>query len=360
MSKIALSINCGSSSVKYAVFDVADGQEKLIERHTIRNVENHADAVLYMLNDLATRGVHPDVVGHRIVHGGPDLTRPTRIDAEVLRHLEDLRPLAPLHLPIEIAAIRAVTERLPNKPQVACFDTSFHSEMPEVARRYPLPTSLLGTSVRRYGFHGLSYEFVVSALGKDLRPRTIVAHLGNGASMAAILNGKGVDTTMGFTPTGGLIMGTRPGDLDPGLLLYLLSESATVPTLDGVLQHKSGLLALSERTSDMSELLQIRDSDKRAELAIDAFCSSARKWIGALAAVLGGVDALVFTGGIGENAWQVRAQIADGLAHLGIAIDAVANERNDEGRISSGACDVRMIRTDEERMVARHASGSFG
>jgi len=355
MSKTALSINCGSSSVKYAVFDVADGEEKLVERRTIRNVENHADAVLQMLNDLSTHGVHPDVVGHRIVHGGPDLTRPIRIDDEVLRHLENVKPLAPLHLPIEIAAVRAVAERLPKTPQVACFDTAFHSTMPEVARRYPLPTSLLGTSVRRYGFHGLSYEYVVSALGNELRPRTIIAHLGSGASMVAILNGKGVDTTMGFTPTGGLVMGTRPGDLDPGLLLYLLGQGATVPILDGILEHQSGLLALSERTSDMSELLQARDSDKRADFAIDAFCSSARKWIGALAAVLGGVDALVFTGGIGENAWQVRAQIARGLAHLGFEIDAMANERNDEGRISSGVCDVRMIRTDEERMVARHA-----
>ncbi|MEO7112475.1 MAG: acetate/propionate family kinase [Polyangiaceae bacterium] len=354
MSKTALSINCGSSSVKYAVFDVAD-EEKLVERRTIRSVEKHADAVFQLLSDLSARGVHPDVVGHRIVQGGADLTRPTRINDEVLRHLESLTPLAPLHLPSEIAAIRAVTERLPNTPQVACFDTAFHSAMPEVARRYPLPASLLGTRVRRYGFHGLSYEFIVSALGKELRPHTIVAHLGSGASMAAILNGKSVDTTMGFTPTGGLVMGTRPGDLDPALVLYLLGQGTTAPALDRILQHESGLRALSERTSDMSELLRIRDSDERASFAIDAFCSSARQWIGALAAVLGGVDALVFTGGIGENAWQVRAQIAKGLAHLGIEIDATANERNATGCISSGACDVRVIRTDEERMVARHA-----
>jgi acetate kinase len=351
----ALSINCGSSSVKYAAFDLVDGEEQLFERRTIRAVDDHAAAVSQLFDDLSSRGVHPDIVGHRIVHGGPDLTRPTRINDEVLKTLEDLVPLAPLHLPIELAAVRTVALRLPKIPQVACFDTAFHSTMPEVARRYPLPSPLLGTNVRRYGFHGLSYEFIVSTLGRELRPRTIIAHLGSGASMAAILNGRSVDTTMGFTPTGGLVMGTRPGDLDPGLVLYLLGQGVTTSKLDDLLEHESGLRALSERTSDMGELLKNRDADARASFAIDAFCMSARKSIGALAAVLGGLDALIFTAGIGENAWQVRAQIAEGLAHLGIEIGDARNERNEEGCISSGVCDVRMMRTDEERIVARHA-----
>ena len=301
------------------------------------------------------RNLKPAVVGHRVVHGGASFDRPTLVTDETLRALDRLVPLAPLHLPAEIAVVRAITTQWPDVPQVLCFDTTFHHDLPDVAQRYPLPGNILGSEVRRYGFHGLSYEYIVGALGSDLKPRTVIAHLGSGASMVALRDGKPVDTTMGFTPTGGLLMAARPGDLDPGLLLYLLKQGLSIGALDRILQRESGMTALSETTGDVRLLLAKRDTDARADLALRAFCMSARKRIGALTATLGGIDALVFTGGIGENAATLRAEIAVDLSHLGIVIDAVKNNRNDEGVIGSGTCDVRMMRTDEDRIVARHA-----
>lgn len=354
-SKRALSINCGSSSIKYALFQASAEGEQLLERRTLSDVRDHAEAVRTLVSDLTDRQLQPDVVGHRVVHGGDEFSLPVRVDAETLMVLESLVPFAPLHLPTEIAAMRAVAEKWPETPQVACFDTAFHHALPELAQRYPLPAALVGRAVRRYGFHGLSYEYVVSALGGDARARTIIAHLGGGASMVALRDGRAIDTTMGFTPTGGLVMGTRPGDLDPGVLFYFLNRGSSVEKLGAILQHESGLIALSETTADMRELLALRDSDARAAFAVDAFCMSARKWIGALTAALGGIDALIFTGGVGENSPVIRAQIVQGLEHLDIAIDTEKNSLNEPGLIGAGRCEVRMIRTDEERVVARHA-----
>jgi acetate kinase len=254
-------------------------------------------------------------------------------------------------LPAELAAIDAVTQQLPGVPQVVCFDTAFHHALPEVARRFALPSALLD-GVRRYGFHGLSYASIVGALPPARLARAVIAHLGSGASMAAIRDGRSIDTTMGFSPAGGLVMATRPGDLDPGVLLYLLGRGHDAAALEHAIHHESGLRALSETTGDMRQLLAQRDRDPRAALAIDAFCYCARKTIGALVAALGGIDTLVFTGGIGEHAAPVRAEICRGLDHLGIAID---DARNAAGApiISTGRCEVRVMHTDEEREIAR-------
>jgi acetate kinase len=354
MFRRALAINCGSSSLKYALFEERKGDVALIERKGIAVID-HRRAVIDLLDDLRKRNIAPDVVGHRVVHGGEAFLQPTRVDHEMLAALDAVVPFAPLHLPIEIAAIRAVTERWPRVLQVACFDTAFHRSLPELARRLPLPKQALGPGVRRYGFHGLSYEAVVATLGKDLKPKTVIAHLGSGASMVAVRDGKSIDTTMGFTPSGGLVMGTRPGDLDPGVLVHLLRTGMSVDALERMLEHESGLLALSETTADFGTLLRSSDTDARAAFAVDAFCTSARKGVGALAAALGGIDSLIFTGGIGENAPLARAKIAHGLAHLGLELDDVKNAQNDEGVIGEGRCEIRMARTDEERVIACHS-----
>ncbi|MEO8876779.1 MAG: acetate/propionate family kinase [Polyangiaceae bacterium] len=355
MSRRALSVNCGSSSLKLALFETTSAGEKSLERKSIAQVTDPAEALGAELADLEKRDLVPDVVGHRIVHGGPTLLEPTLVDAATLKTLDEVVPFAPLHLPAEIAAIRTILARWPKVPQVVSFDTSFHANLPELARRLPIPTSWNTKGVRRYGFHGLSYEYVVSSLGNDLRARTILAHLGSGASMVAVQAGKSVDTTMGFTPTGGLVMGTRSGDLDPGVLTYLLRQGLSVKELEDLLEHESGIVALSETTPDVRKLLARRSTDARAAFAIAAFCASAAKWIGALTTTLGGLDALIFTGGIGENSVEIRAEISARLAHLGIELDEVRNAVNQEGAIGGGKCDVQIVRTDEERIVARHA-----
>jgi acetate kinase len=345
-----LALNCGSSSLKYAVFD----GDQVIARATLDGVTDHRAGVLGVLDQLAAR---PAAVGHRLVHGGPDHIAPARVDRALLAALAQVSPLSPLHLPAELAAIDAVSQRL-DVPQVVCFDTAFHATLPAVARRFALPATL--PAVRRYGFHGLSYASIVGALPPARLRRAVIAHLGSGASMAAIRDGRSVDTTMGFSPAGGLVMATRPGDLDPGLLVYLLDHGHDARRLDHMIHHEAGLRALSETTGDMRRLLEQRAGDPRAALAVAVFCYQARKAIGALAAVLGGVETLVFTGGIGEHAPEVRAEICDGLEHLGIALDAV---RNAAGApvISTGSCEVRVMRTDEEREIlraTRHVLGS--
>ena len=355
MKKRVLALNCGSSSLKYAVFDVVEATEEVVLRGEVEDVNDHAKAVNELLGELAGKKLRPDVVGHRVAHGGTALAVPTRVDAPTLKKLDALVALAPLHLPSELAAIRAVLDRWPDTPQVASFDTAFHRTMHAVAQRYALPSSLLDFGVRRYGFHGLSCEYVVSKLGSALRPRTIVAHLGSGVSLTAIRDGESIDTTMGFSPTSGVPMATRSGDLDPGLVVHLLKLGISLESLDRMLQRESGLLALSERTGDMKELVASRDSDPYAAFAIEFFCTSIRKAIGSLASVLGGLDGLVFTGGIGERAPFVRAEIARGLVFLGVEIDANQNQRNLEGCIHTGPCEIRIVHTDEERMVARHA-----
>jgi acetate kinase len=362
-----LVVNCGSSSLKYALFEVGEAgeSERALERGAVESLGNdagaHAAAVHAALDAIDRRALgRPAVVGHRVVHGGPDHAAPARVDAKLLADLDALVPFAPLHLPAEIDAIRAVAERWPDVPQVACFDTAFHRTLSEAAQRYALPETLHEQGVRRYGFHGLSYEYVVSTLAAGAAgapSRVVIAHLGSGASMAAVLDGRAVDTTMGFTPVGGLVMGTRPGDLDPGLLVYLARGGRDAAALDDLVNRRAGLLALSGSTADVRELVRRRETDPRAARALDVFAWSARRWVGAMAASLGGMEALVFTGGIGEHAAAVRGDIARGLGHLGVALDEERNARA-EAIVSTDAsrCIVRVVPTDEERMVARHAA----
>ncbi len=269
--------------------------------------------------------------------------------------LKELVPFAPLHLPSQIAMIEAVAAHYPDLPQVACFDTTFHSTMPEVAKRFALPPELWEQGIKRYGFHGLSYEFVVGKLGEEIGQRAIIAHLGNGSSMVALKDGAPMDTSMGLTPAGGFMMGTRSGDLDPGVLLYLMNAGYSADRLEQVLNHQSGLMGVSGQTSEMKVLLEKRQTDHAAAMAVEMFCYQVRKFIGAFAAVLGGLDTLIFTGGIGERAAPIRAEICAGLEYLGITLDSQANSRNAE-LISAQAsrCRVRVIETDEELMIARH------
>jgi acetate kinase len=359
----ALAINCGSSSLKYALFEVDGDRERSVLRGSVdrigQAVPDHGAATRLMLEELRRAATAtPDVIGHRIVHGGAERSSPELVDAALLASLRALVPFAPLHLPPEIRAIEAATVSFPDCPQVACFDTAFHRSMPAVAERYALPDELLAAGVRRYGFHGLSYEYVVAAVGARVLGRAVLAHLGAGASMAAVRDGRAVDTTMGFTPSGGLVMATRAGDLDPGLCVHLIERGYDARALDELVNRRAGMLALSGTTGDVRQLLASRDHDPRAAFALEVFAWSARKWVGAMAAALGGIETLVFTGGIGENAPPVREAIAAGLGHLGARLDAERNGRSDPIiSVEGSPCTVRVVRTDEERMVARHAAG---
>ncbi|HEX6786408.1 MAG TPA: acetate/propionate family kinase [Acidimicrobiales bacterium] len=302
------------------------------------------------------------MVGHRIVHGGPDHDRPALVDDGLLTELRALVPLAPLHLPAQIATLETTAQRVPGVPQVACFDTAFHRRMPEVAQRLPLPTSLWDRGVRRYGFHGLSYEYVSATVDAPSRGRVVLAHLGSGASMVALRDGTPIDTTMGLTPAGGLVMGTRTGDIDPGVVLYLIEhEGYDAEALAHLVNDRAGLLAISERTGDLRELLAAAETDPRAALALAAYVRSLRQHLGALAAELGGLDLLVFTGGVGEHAPTVRADACATLGHLGIELDPARNASG-AGVISAAgsACEVRVVATDEELVIARHARACVG
>ena len=303
-------------------------------------------------------------VGHRVVHGGARYTGPVIVTGQVLAELNGLIPLAPLHQPHNLAAIEAVSERLPGTPQVACFDTSFHRTQSTLAELIALPDEICQAGVRRYGFHGLSYEYIATALPRmaaDIaRARVIVAHLGNGASLCALRDGKSVDSSLGFTALDGLCMGTRPGGVDPGVILYLFQNlGLSAPEVETILYKKSGLLAISGISSDMRDLLA--SSEAKARLAVDYFVYRAAKEIGALAAVLGGIDGLVFTAGIGENSAEIRRRICESCAWLGIKLDAEANARNAlrisvaESRVS-----VWVIPTNEELMIARHTGLLLG
>lgn len=303
-------------------------------------------------------------VGHRVVHGGARYTGPVIVTGQVLAELHGLIPLAPLHQPHNLAAIEAVSERLPGTPQVACFDTSFHRTQSTLAELIALPDEICQAGVRRYGFHGLSYEYIATALPRmaaDIaRARVIVAHLGNGASLCALRDGKSVDSSLGFTALDGLCMGTRPGGVDPGVILYLFQNlKLSAPEVETILYKKSGLLAISGVSSDMRDLLA--SSEAKARLAVDYFVYRAAKEIGALAAVLGGIDGLVFTAGIGENSAEIRRRICESSAWLGIKLDAEANARNAlrisvaESRVS-----VWVIPTNEELMIARHTGLLLG
>jgi acetate kinase len=379
-----LTINGGSSSIRFAVYEAGDTLRRRLDgkvdrvglsgtnltfkdsagkSHDSRTIdpEHNGPAVVFLLDWLETQQVFASVkaVGHRVVHGMTH-SEPERVTPELLDELHRITPYDPEHLPLEIELIEAFRRRHPTLPQVACFDTAFHRTMPRVATLLPIPRRYEAAGVRRYGFHGLSYEFLMEELARLGDPaatkgRVILAHLGNGASLAAVRDGKSVDTSMGFTPTGGLVMSSRSGDLDPGLVSYLArTEQMSAAQFQEMVNHASGLLGVSEISSDLRDLLARESDDVRAAEAVALFCYQAKKWIGAFAAALGGLDTLVFAGGIGENAPLVRERICDELGFLGIELNEARNTRS-ASLISTDASrvKVRVIPTDEELMIAR-------
>jgi acetate kinase len=382
----ALVLNAGSSSLKFCVFRRSEGEGWSLEtRGQIEGIGTSPhlkakDGEGNVLHDQALEAAVKDArsalealaawvrsryggsrvlgVGHRVVHGGARFTGPTIVNPEVLAELKALVPLAPLHQPYNLAAIEAVSERLPGVPQVACFDTSFHRGHSKVAELVPLPAEIRSAGVQRYGFHGLSYEYIASVLptvaAEIARGRVIVAHLGSGASLCALKDGKSVDSTLGFTALDGLCMGTRPGSVDPGVILHLFQGHAmSVKDVETLLYKKSGLLGISGGSSDMRELLA--SDDPAARLAVDYFVYRAAKEIGALSAVLQGLDGLVFTGGIGENAVEIRQRICEASAWLGIELDRDANAKaGPRITLSKSKVSAWVIPTNEELMIARH------
>lgn len=381
-----LVLNAGSSSLKAAVYTVTGQGAEAMTPHLTARVQNIGhdprwsardatgepipeavltgdetdhDAVLGRVLDwLHGRddGVTIRAAGHRIVHGGTAYDRAVGIDESVLAALDELIPLAPLHQPHNLAPVRALWSREPGMPQVACFDTAFHRTQPELAQRFALPRELTDEGVKRYGFHGLSYAYIARVLpehlGADADGRVVVAHLGHGASMCALRGRRSVATTMGFTALDGLPMGTRCGNVDPGVVLYLLQQKGwTAKQVETALYHRAGLYGVSGVSDDMGELLA--SADPRAEEAVGLFCYRASRELGSLAAALGGLDALVFTAGIGENAPEVRRRIAAQAGWLGVRLDESANRANAE-RISAGdsGVAVHVIPTNEERMIA--------
>ena len=387
MNKYLLVINAGSSSIKFAIYQTAilsplrvdaTGQIDSIGSHphfivkdahgdilsdcrlSTEEAHSHAGAIIiiraWLLEYL--RGGTLLAVGHRVVHGGQQYFMPILIDEKVLIDLENLIPLAPLHQPHNLAAMRALQEIMPSLPQVACFDTAFHRTQPDVAQLFALARYITDVGVRRYGFHGLSYEYIVSVLpdldASLVKARIIVAHLGNGASLCAIQNGRSVATTMGFSPLDGLVMGTRCGSLDPGVLLYLMKHyNMDAHALEQLLYYQSGLLGVSGISSDMHTLL---DSDApQAKEAVDLFVYRVGREIGSLAAALGGLDALIFTGGIGENSAEIRAKICQWTEWLGLELDVSANEAGAPCiSIPNSKLSAWVVNTDENRMIAEH------
>ena len=377
-----LVINTGSSSLKFGLYTEKDGDEQLLLDGLADGIGRAAgkielkDAHGSVLRseslgsasegDALDRGAawftelsqgKPCAIGHRVVHGGPRLVTHQRITPEVIKELEACIHFAPLHIPLALEVIEKAEHAYPQVPQFAFFDTAFHTTIPEAAARFALPRNLYEGGIRRYGFHGLSYESIVRQLGADLPSRTVIAHLGNGASLAAVKDGRSVDTTMGLTPTGGIPMATRSGDLDPGVLLFLLRvKNLNADSLEDLLNHDSGLKALSGGKSDMRDLEAAEDrGDQEAQLAIEVFCASIRKVVAAYTAVLGGVDLLVFAGGIGEHSARVRGSVCGGLNFLGMSIEDAANQSN-RGTISSGGSKVlvRVVESQEDRQIARH------
>jgi acetate kinase len=364
MAETILTLNAGSSSLKLGLFDGSTPPRRLAS-HTVPRIGPEAAAQAQALDAaLATLDPHGGLqavaaVGHRIVHGGPRYASPQIVTPEVLAELRRLEGLDPDHLPAEIAIVEAMRTRASSLPQVACFDTAFHRAMPRVAKLLPIPRRYEAEGLQRYGFHGLSYTYLVQELARvagepAAKARVVMAHLGSGASLAALRDGQSVDTTMSFTPNSGVVMGTRSGDVDPGVVLYLLRGGLGTDALDDLLSRRSGLVGVSETSSDMRDLLDRRGSDLRAADAVALFCHSVRKAIGAMAATLGGVETLVFSGGIGENAAAIRGEITRDLEHLGIRLDDARNTAS-AAVISTdaSACIVRVIRTDEESVIAR-------
>jgi acetate kinase len=379
-------INSGSSSIKFSLYHMgsietqmlsgsasgiglasglfhikdADGKSKIERKLSLRD---HGAALHEIISWLHSNAFDRDVdaVGHRLVHGGSLYAEPHLITAGVLTALDKLVPFAPDHLPHEIDAIKEFTRSYPGLKQVACFDTAFHRTMPKVAQRYALPREVQQHGVLRYGFHGLSYEYILRELRKTEGPETtdgrvIIAHLGNGASMAAFRRGKSMDTTMGFTPAGGLVMSTRSGDLDPGVIVYLLKDKGMdAAAVNRMVNNEAGLLGVSGISADMKVLLDEEPRNPDAAEAVELFCYQARKFLGALSAVLGGLDTLIFTGGIGENAPSIRERICKDTEFLGIRFDKDLNRENASiiSRKGSPAV-VRVKKTNEEMMIARH------
>lgn len=381
-----LVLNAGSSSLKFALFVVADGactpclrglvesigagsrarledaQGREIRDDHSPGLESHEAALAWALAAVDSRpeGRGLAAAGHRVVHGGERFTAPVVVDDAAIDAMQSLVPLAPLHQPHNVAAVRALARARPGLPQVACFDTAFHHGMPEAARRYALPESITRLGIRRYGFHGLSYEAVAEALPRLLvdqgRDRVVAAHLGNGTSLCALRAGRSVDTTMGLTPLDGLVMGTRAGSVDPGVLLYLMREHGyDEPRLARLLYHESGLLGVSGRTRDMGSLLA--SSEPSARLAVELFVHRLVREVGAMAASLGGIEALVFTGGIGERAAAIRAAACERLAWLGLALDPLANASHGPRITQPGSrVSAWVFPADEEGVIARHTA----
>ncbi|MGH7767535.1 MAG: acetate/propionate family kinase [Candidatus Binatia bacterium] len=380
-----LTINGGSSSVKFALFRLGQALERRLsgkieriglpdgkltlddiaggrsERHNISAPE-HAACVDPLVDLLQQKVSFAEIlaVGHRVVHGGMSYAEPERVTPEVLVELGRLSPYDPEHLPSELGLIETFGRKFPELPQVVCFDTAFHRRMPRVARLLTIPRRYEAQGLRRYGFHGLSYEFLMEELqrvggSEDANGRVILAHLGNGASLAAVSKGRSIDTTMGFTPAAGLPMSTRSGDLDPGIVAYLAkTEHMSVEQFHEMVNSRSGLFGISETSPDMRDLLAAEKNDSRAADAVALFCYQTKKWLGAFAAALGGLDTLVFAGGIGENSPEIRARICRGLEFLGIELDRDRNHASDPVISKAGGkATVRVIRTDEEIQIAK-------
>lgn len=387
---IILAVNGGSSSIKFALFlgleslvRVVSGQIKRIglpgTSFTVRNQDKDTgeeriveaadfqEATRFLVDWLDEQGYSDRIsyVGHRVVYGLERLV-PEVVNDGLLEEMKKIRDYDLDHLPAEIGIMEFFRTRFPTRLQVACFDTSFHADMPRVAKILPIPRRYDEAGIRRYGFHGLSYAYLMEALKKVGNPdesngRIVMAHLGNGSSMSAVKNGKALDTSMGFTPAGGLPMGTRTGDLDPGVAWYMMQDEQMTPRqFNHLINRESGLLGVSETSSDMLELLEKEGRDVRAAEAIELFCYQARKWIGAFAAVLDGIDTLVFTGGIGENAPAIRSRICRGLSYLGVGLDEGENEVNAECiAVKGSSVRVYVIPTDEERMIASYTAALY-
>lgn len=386
-------MNGGSSSIRFALYDVADTSAKVLsgkiervgmsgtslsvdgqkqgspERAPLKvDARDHESVVNFLIDWLVARPVFNTVraVGHRIVHGMTH-SNPERVTPQLVAELKRITPFDPEHLPREIELIEIISLKLPKLPQVACFDTAFHRTMPRVATLVPIPRRYEALGIRRYGFHGLSYTYLMSELVRigdeaATRGRVILMHLGSGASLAAVRDGHGVDTSMGFTPTSGLVMSTRSGDLDPGVAGFLASsQSMSIAAFEKMVTHESGLLGVSETSSDVRDLLTREGSDVRAEEALALFCYQVKKWLGAFAVALGGVDTVVFSGGIGENAAPIRARICAGLEFLGIELSETRNANGDPViSTDSSRVAVRVIRTDEESVIASSTIAVLG
>lgn len=377
-----LVINTGSSSLKVGLYQERDGDEQMVldgladgiggsggkielkdaSGHVVRSqnlgIASEGAALDHFAGWLTQLSQNrPCAVGHRVVHGGPRLVTHQRITPAVLEELKTCVHFAPLHIPVALELIERAERAYAKVPQFACFDTAFHQTMPEMAARFALPNDFFEAGIRRYGFHGLSYESIVHRLGDDLPSRTVMAHLGSGASLAAVKDGRSVDTSMGLTPTGGIPMATRSGDLDPGVMLYLMRvKKMDAKSLESLLNHDSGLNALSGGKGDMRDLESAAaGGDSKAQLAIDVFCRSICKTAAGYAAVLGGLDMLVFAGGIGEHSARVRSGVCGGLGFLGIRLDDAANGSGG-GTISAtdSRVGVRVVPSEEDRQIARH------